>query len=55
VSAASRETLISGFAALAGVLNLPERNEADQEQGRCCRPALAGYHRTNLAADSGQR
>jgi hypothetical protein len=32
VSAASRETLLSGFAALAGVLNLPERNEADQEK-----------------------
>jgi len=30
VSAASRETLLSGFAALAGVLDLPERNEADQ-------------------------
>ncbi|HUM92587.1 MAG TPA: ATP-binding protein, partial [Candidatus Competibacter sp.] len=32
VSAASRETLLSGFAALAGVLGLPERNEADQEK-----------------------
>jgi len=30
VSAASRESLMSGLAALAGVLNLPERNEADQ-------------------------
>ena len=30
VSAASRDTLQSGFAALAEVLNLPERNEADQ-------------------------
>ena len=32
VSAASREALLSGFAALAEVLNLPERNEADQEK-----------------------
>ncbi len=30
VSAASREALLSGFAALAGVLHLPEQNEADQ-------------------------
>ena len=30
VSAASCETLLSGIAALAGVLDLPERNEADQ-------------------------
>ena len=29
VSAASRESLMSGFAALAEMLNLPERNEAD--------------------------
>ncbi len=32
VSAASRETLLSGFAALAEVLNLPERNEGDQKK-----------------------
>ncbi len=32
VSAASRESLQSGFAALAEVLHLPERNEADQEK-----------------------
>jgi len=32
VSAASRESLLSGFAALATTLNLPERNEADQEK-----------------------
>ena len=32
VSAASRETLLSGFAVLAKVLNLPERDEADQEK-----------------------
>jgi tetratricopeptide (TPR) repeat protein len=29
-SAASQETLISGFAAFAGLLNLPEKNEKDQ-------------------------
>ncbi len=32
VSAASRESLLSGFAALARVLNLPEQNQADQEK-----------------------
>ncbi len=32
VSASSRETLQSGFAALATTLNLPEQNEADQEK-----------------------
>ncbi len=32
VSAASRESLMSGFAALAEMLNLPEQNEADQDK-----------------------
>ena len=32
VSAASREALVSGFAALAGLLNLPEAGAQDQAQ-----------------------